>query len=306
MLVCLGCILFLSFSATFYPEQNFSASKVLHRNVKKRGLLFRGERPIQIYYIDHGDSYETPYTELMAQQYFAKGSYSTVRIGAESVSEGPDEECPNRSSSLKLHARAIAQSHKDNVDFALILEDRASFEMTPLWPKSLNTIISELSMEDSGWDVLQLAYNVEGRNTVWKVLSQWKATYPSLPSVTKWYTDESTAPLGYKSTGKLVGSLATVYSRKGLAKVIAALGDDPSKLSGICRIDKFLNDLNLDQYIATPPYFTYRLSIFEASEAQHELDTRMFASQFMSEYLELQETEPDNLPPFRLSAKVSS
>eukprot|EP01068_Selenidium_serpulae_P017160 Selendium_serpulae@DN6355_c0_g1_i7.p1 len=172
------------------------------------------------------------------------------------------------------HFKSIAKAYEDGVGFALVFEDDASFEFVPHFPKPIKELVAEMDALDPDWDVIRFAYAVHPyRPILFKnFTATYKKSYPKIPNLKKW-------DLSKEHSGMLIGSVVQLYSRKALARIVARFvslhGRAPSQeelerdplsrytfrltvKKKYCQFDKLLAVLDLNTYVATPPYFTVR------------------------------------------------
>lgn len=287
--------------------------------------------------------------ENMFEKYFGNGELKVKRINAIDfsnlteiaqlleidASEDPrrqiGEFCdPVYSVALSLsQLKAIGAAYSDDVDFALIMEDDASFELVPLWPKSLNQLVEELDTFDPNWEAIRLQYTIISGRARGNLTETWKEGYPDLPPF---------VAFNPRKRGQIFGLVATLWSRRGLSRFQKAfinldgrpkpahLSDDP--YSGFtysfraqhakpkrCIFDTYINYTPLKQYVATPPYFSYRLAEDTLGYRRNgtsdkfndhilvHCQSRAFASRFFATSLELKNNIPSNLPRFAVTLK---
>lgn len=300
------------------------------------------------------------YMEHMFEKYFDPEEYKVTRINAVDLSNMTDignilglsptvdtgqyldSFCKNRGEvALTLsHFKAMASAYEDEVPFALIMEDDASFEFVPWWPVTIKQLVNELTAKDPAWDTIRLAY-LSHHSFMTRLIQRWKASFPRLPALVRWY---GSGPLDWawwwlageagSGAGPFYGCVATVYSRKALSKITskhvvlhARPNDNPNdpfyrygfryskkdvKYKDLCVIDQDLNHMGLKQYIAIPPYFTYRLAEKSLGtrtkgkpqrindQVEKHLNSRAWSTRLFMEFLELQNSLPERLPRYEL------
>eukprot|EP01068_Selenidium_serpulae_P017159 Selendium_serpulae@DN6355_c0_g1_i6.p1 len=177
------------------------------------------------------------------------------------------------------HFKTMAKAYEDGVGFALVFEDDASFEFVPHFIKPIKELVAEMDALDPDWDVIRLAYAIHPYrpNLFTNFTATYKESYPKLPNLKKWQSSTK------HHSGMLLGSVAQLYSRKALARLaprfVAVHGRLPSPAEfdrdplsrytfrltpddygrpNNCPFDKLLIALDLNTYVATPPYFTVR------------------------------------------------
>eukprot|EP01068_Selenidium_serpulae_P017154 Selendium_serpulae@DN6355_c0_g1_i1.p1 len=176
------------------------------------------------------------------------------------------------------HFKAMAKAYEDGVDFVLVFEDDASFEFVSHFPKPIKELVAEMDALDPDWDVIRLSYAIHPAipDLFRNFTATYKGSYPKIPNLKKWISSKT-------HSGILISSVVQLYSRKALARLVprfvslhgrapspAELERDPlSRYTfrltlddyqepNFCPFDKLLGVLDLNMYVATPPYFTYR------------------------------------------------
>lgn len=244
---------------------------------------------------------------------------------------------PNTSiAPLLTYFKALGIAYQQNREYAIVADDDVSFAFVPHWPESVHQLIEKLTAEDPDWEMVRLAYTIgehagNGSRTAYMVLQEWKSKYPNLPSTMKWYNNVTSFSTTTMASGSVYGTIATLFSRRAIARFAVELVNfnrppssnaaDPGEnftsafgpkhfaLGGSCVIDRWFRRIQVNEYIATPPLFTYRLaegSLGHRSgknarineHAHNHLRARAFAEQFVGESVELLHASPRMVPSF--------
>lgn len=288
-----------------------------------------------VYYINQNWSLpRQAYMENMFQKYFGNSALELIRVNeidqnntthlhehfdlrpGRVIDENVSASCGSIS-----YFKALARAYEDDCDVVLILEDNASFELVPHWPTPLKDIAADLSATDPDWDALLLSYTVPTAEAQQAILVEWKSSYPNLPKFVRWYNNASSPGNKTAFTGDVYDSVAILWSRKALKRLMtepinrgaaepstSAVRTHHLKGSTYCALDAHLNYLALNQFILTPPYFTYQLADISlnpqtgkdslALNGTARMQSRLFASRFFVEALEMQSVPPNHLPAF--------
>lgn len=356
----LACLAAATVIAAIFTVVLHQIQPISLRANQRANSIVDAEPRVPVYYINLERSPERRrYMETMFAKYSDKLNFTVTRINAVDLKNMDDiadllglprakiherilKFC-NPISLLALtlsHLKAMAKAQEDNVDYAVIMEDDASFDLVPFWPKPVDQIAREVQEQDPEWDMVRLQYSAgqEGIFSGWNLLQNWKFSYPALPSVVNWRFErndeikKNIAPMPSLTWA----TIAILWSRKAIDRFASsfvnlngrtvphyAKSDLLSRFTfnvsrafpepSDCSYDSFLHTVPLRQYFATPPYFCYRVA--EGSTGvrtggedvlndhfRTHLASRMFAMQFMFEYLELQHVQPSRLPLYRLRA----
>lgn len=355
---CLG--LQVSFAAiVILIASSLVLSLVKHRFLSVR--LYSAAPPVPVYYINLDRSVDRRvYMEAMFQKYLDETNFRVTRIPAvdlkneddiadllgiphDSVTEQIRKFCdPYSLIALTLtHFKAMAKAQEDNVDFAIVMEDDASFDLVPFWPKPLHQLVQEVQEKDPEWDAIRLQYTAGayGQFSSWRLFQDWKFTYPELPSVVRWrYKSDDEIKKHAVAMQELTwSSVAILWSRKAIDRFVSSFVNvdgrsvpeyaqhDPlsrhtfnfSKADvpepSDCSYDSLLHTIPLREYYATPPYFCVRAAEGSTGvrtgddhtindHVETHLASRAFAIQFMLDSLELQHSKPQMLPVYQLTA----
>src|SRR3990167_2007855 len=122
---------------------------------------------IPIYYINLKRSPKR--NEFMQQQIRSHNIKQWTRIEGVDGKNDPSVQYTNKFSGLKTltngeigctlsHLRAVKQAYDDGVEYALILEDDACFDLVPHWEKSLSEVIANAPKD---WNILQLYSDID-------------------------------------------------------------------------------------------------------------------------------------------------
>lgn len=299
------------------------------------------------------------YTEQMFKKYLSETDYDFIRVAgvdmrnttslrnalgldpSQDVEDHIRSLCPKGSFGPTVtYFTAMARAYEDGHDIALIMEDDASFEFVPHWPKTIRELAAEITAADPDWEAVRLSYIaapvLRGAHLV---LQEWKSQYPNLPAFQKWKNLAAMKRLRLHKgnvrtalAGPLYDTLSILWSRKGLRRLVSEHvvlnGKVPAhvghpnpyivkfdhkdfKKAESCTIDIYLNKVDLNQYIATPPYFTFRLAEGSLGQrgsgkdrvindhSQIHGDARLFATQFNNEAMELRYFPPSSLGQFK-------
>lgn len=240
--------------------------------------------------------------------------------------------------------KAMAIAYKQNRTYAVLVDDDISFEFVPHWTKSISQIAEEVSAKDPDWEIVRLGYTIgehggNGGRTAYMVLQEWKSMYPNLPAVMRWHSNMTAFSSGSQASGSVYGSHATMYSFKALERFALrhvnfnqppapdakdlgehftnAFGVDHFAATGTCVTDRYLRRIKLNDYIATPPLFTYRLAegshghrtgkqMSVNEHVNNHLRARSFAEQFVAEALELLHSSPKAIPAYKWERELAS